>query len=89
MHTIAGVGDMTTHGGKVITGSHTRKIRGKQIARQGDLCSCPLHGTKQIVHVLPIMPKTDGRFTAHSGAMTSCGAKIIIAPHTDVEGPVQ
>lgn len=35
------VGDSTSHGGKVISGSPTHDIGGKAIARLGDQVSCP------------------------------------------------
>jgi uncharacterized Zn-binding protein involved in type VI secretion len=86
MHTIATVGDKTSHMGTVITGSNTRYVKGKPVARLGDTCTCPKHGMTKIVQVLNIMPMTDGRPTAHSGAITACGAKIIQAPHQNSQG---
>jgi hypothetical protein len=35
------VGDLTSHGGRVITGSETHTIGGKRIARLFDLVDCP------------------------------------------------
>ena len=86
-HTISTVGDRTTHGGTVITGSPTRMVQGKKVARLGDMCSCPIHGKTRIVRVLDIMPRTDGLPTAHSDAMTACGAKIIKSPNREEQGP--
>ncbi len=88
--TIATVGDLTSHGGKILTGSPTRKLNGKMVARVGDKCSCPTHGSTFILTVVGCgRPKTDGRNTAHSGAITACGAKILISPNCkDVEGNV-
>ncbi|MFB9126611.1 PAAR domain-containing protein [Paraburkholderia dipogonis] len=40
------MGDTTTHGGKVITGSQVDVIDGKAIARTGDLVACLEHGVK-------------------------------------------
>lgn len=39
--TIIVVGDMTSHGGKVITGDTNNTWYGKPIARLGDLVECP------------------------------------------------
>jgi uncharacterized Zn-binding protein involved in type VI secretion len=80
---------MTSHGGRIITGSHTRTIKGRPVARIGDMCTCPVHGKTIITVVLPIMPQTDGRYTAHSGALTKCGAMILPAAHQDTQGPRQ
>ena len=35
------IGDKTTHGGTVLQGSQTMTAGGKNVARQGDLVSCP------------------------------------------------
>lgn len=75
--TIARVGDKTSHGGVIVQGSTTRKVGGRQVARKGDKCTCPIHGATTIVKVDPKMPETDGRDTAHAGAMTACGARIL------------
>ena len=52
------VGDVGDHGAVVITGSPTSKIRGRAIARLGDLVKCPghypdgrPHGINRIVRV--------------------------------------
>lgn len=85
--TISTVGDKTSHGGRVITGSSTRKVNGRKVARLGDKCTCPIHGATSIVQVTNKMPKTDGRLTAHSGAKTACGATILRATHKNSQGP--
>ncbi|QAU24630.1 PAAR domain-containing protein [Dyella sp. M7H15-1] len=41
MQFIAWVGDNTTCGGKILTGSSTMSIDGRNVARVGDLVSCP------------------------------------------------
>ena len=89
MGTIATVGDKTTHGGKILTGSTKRKVNGRRVARVGDACSCPKHGKTKIVKVIGKQPKTDGRDTAHSGAITACGAKILPASHKNKQGPAK
>jgi uncharacterized Zn-binding protein involved in type VI secretion len=81
------LGDKTSHGGTIISGSDTRKVRGKPVARLGDKVTCPVHGTNSIVVVTAKMPQTDGRPTAHSGAKTACGASIIRAPDREEQGP--
>lgn len=42
------VGDNTTHGGTVLTGSATVSIDGKSVARRSDNVSCPIHGPNKI-----------------------------------------
>jgi uncharacterized Zn-binding protein involved in type VI secretion len=71
------VGDSTTHGGKVLTGSPNTFYGKAPIARVGDLVSCPkCEGEHRIVsgasrtfdHQKPI---------ARDGDLVSCGAKLI------------
>jgi uncharacterized Zn-binding protein involved in type VI secretion len=85
MPTIATIGDRLSHGGRIITGSTTRKVHGKRVARMGDKCHCRIHGTTKISVVSGKMPKTDGRLTAHAGAKTKCGARIIRASHKNTQ----
>lgn len=42
------VGDKTSHGGSVLTGSSQIIIDGKSVARKSDLVSCPTHGINSI-----------------------------------------
>lgn len=85
MPKISRVGDKTSHGGRVITGSKKRKVGGRFVARKGDKCTCPLHGTTVIVTVSAKMPYTDGRLTAHAGAKTGCGASLIAGSHKNFQ----
>jgi uncharacterized Zn-binding protein involved in type VI secretion len=77
------VGDKTDHGGSVISGSPTRDIDGKPIARVGDQVSCPQvypggkpHGVNKIVtgHAAVTV---DGIAVAVDGCVTECGCKLI------------
>lgn len=86
MRKIARVGDRTSHGGRVITGSKKRKVGGRFVARKGDKCSCPVHGRTTIVTITSKMPYTDGRLTAHAGAKTGCGARLLSGTHRNYEG---
>ncbi|MGO4813698.1 PAAR domain-containing protein [Cupriavidus sp. 2MCAB6] len=77
------VGDKTSHGGRVITGSPSDRIDGQPIARKGDLVDCPmrypdgrLHGVNPIIegddsHML------DGRPIALHGHRSECGCTLI------------
>lgn len=73
---VARLGDMCTHGAKIVTASANTYADGKLVARIGDLVDCPAHGRNKIVS-----PTTttivEGKPTACEGAMTECGAKIL------------
>lgn len=70
------VGDIGTHGAVVTTGSPTSKIRGRPIARLGDLVNCPMHGVNRIVNVGGTA-KVDGLLIARAGDGTECGCILI------------
>ena len=75
--TTAVVGDRLTHNAVIVTGSGTRRVNGQQVARLGDMVACPIHGRNPIIQVLPNMPYTDGRLTAHQTAKSACGAVVL------------
>ncbi|AXA94269.1 PAAR domain-containing protein [Massilia sp. YMA4] len=77
------VGDMTDHGGTVISGSPNHDIRGKAIARVGDQVACPLvypggkpHGINKIINGHDTLT-VDGIAVAVEGCTTECGCKLI------------
>jgi uncharacterized Zn-binding protein involved in type VI secretion len=70
------VGDPTTHGGNVISGSDSDTIEGKPMARLGDLVSCPKHGVNAIVEGDTSFT-LDGRPVALEGHHTACGSALI------------
>lgn len=82
---ISRVGDKTSHGGIIIQGSMTRKVGTRFVARLGDKCTCPLHGSTIIIKIIQKMPYTDGLPTAHSGAITACGAVLLPPPGFSTE----
>lgn len=72
------VGDATSHGGVVISGSPTTTTQGRPIARVGDMVTCPLCKP----HVFPIVEGlsmfTDNHMAvALHGHKTACGATLI------------
>lgn len=77
------VGDTTTHGGVVITGSPTSKIRGKAIARLGDLVNCPQHYPDDRPHGVNRIVQVAGRYRiggipgACAGDVTECGCALV------------
>jgi uncharacterized Zn-binding protein involved in type VI secretion len=81
--TIIVVGDPTSHGGKVISGSAAHTIGGKAIARKGDQVDCPAkypdgspHGVNEIIEGEANMP-IDGIPVALEGHKTVCGCALI------------
>lgn len=71
------VGDSTTHGGKVLTGSENTFYEDIPIARVGDRVSCPkCKGTHHIVSGAP-EAFDDQKPIARNGDLVSCGAKLI------------
>ncbi len=74
----ARLGDISSHGGTVVTGSVTTLVNGRPVARMCDLHVCPLpgHGVTPIVSGSFDMT-TDGRPNARMGDMAGCGAVII------------
>jgi len=77
------VGDMTTHGGTVISGSAKHLLRGRPMARQGDMVACPLlypdgrpHGVNRIVEG-EARCLLGGKPAALHGHRTECGCQLI------------
>ncbi|MBS1157488.1 MAG: hypothetical protein H6R07_3412 [Proteobacteria bacterium] len=72
------LGDKTSHGGTVVSASGHASVNGKQVARLGDKCTCPIkgHGNCSIAegdsNVL-----VEGVPVAFDGHKTSCGAALI------------
>lgn len=78
MKAVIRLGDVTSHGGKVIAASGSVFVNGVAVARQGDACSCPIHG-----HAPCVIAEADpevldgGKPVAFHGHKTSCGAVLI------------
>ena len=77
------VGDQTSHGGQVITGSATHTIAGRSIARLNDLVDCPKkypdgrpHGVNKIIEAASTF-KIGGERVALHGHRTECGCTLI------------
>ncbi|MHA7679307.1 PAAR domain-containing protein [Cupriavidus sp. PET2-C1] len=77
------VGDTTTHGGRVITGSASHLLQGRPIARQGDLVDCPAHYSDGRPHGVNAITEGDpaflveGRPVALHGHRCECGCELI------------
>ena len=71
------LGDKTTHGGEVITGSENFSYLGKPVARVGDKVSCPkCNGVFEITEGVASAFDHGNRIAVHD-CLTSCGAKLI------------
>lgn len=71
------LGDMTTHGGKVITGSTNHTFMGIPVARVGDMVECPkCNGTYPIIEGAP-RTFDHGKPIARHGDRVACGATLI------------
>ncbi|WP_310400383.1 PAAR domain-containing protein [Paraburkholderia graminis] len=72
------IGDSTSHGGKVVTGSETSLVMGRGVARIGDRCTCPTSGHRDcVIAEGDENVKINGRAVAFDGHKTSCGATLI------------
>lgn len=71
------LGDKTDHGGTVIGGATAAQTHGKQIARVGDMVSCPrCRGIFPIIQGDPSLIFY-GAPTAYHGCKVACGATLI------------
>lgn len=71
------VGDKTSHGGEVLSGSPNFIVDGKQVARMGDQVSCPQCKAPTVIGSASPTYITDGKGTARDGDTTACGATLI------------
>ncbi|WP_407642274.1 PAAR domain-containing protein [Caballeronia telluris] len=86
MTSIACVGDSTTHGGFVISGSDTMDVLGRKVARRGDLVSCPLpgHGVNPIIEGSDMI-FDNGVPVALHGHRSACGCTLIaLSTHASI-----
>lgn len=82
---IARVGDTSSHGGTIISGASKTFVNGKQVARVGDMHSCPIagHGTTAITSGSTTV-FIEGAAVARIGDSIGCGA-VISTGSADVE----
>ena len=79
------LGDVTTHGGKVVVASGTVFVGGIAVAQQGDACVCPIpgHSSCMIIEGDPLV-LIGGIPVAFQGHKTSCGATLISSTQVSV-----
>jgi uncharacterized Zn-binding protein involved in type VI secretion len=80
---VAIVGDPTSHGGMVISGSPTHKVNGLAVARKGDMVDCPQyypdgrpHGRNAIIEGSTKL-RIDGLPAALHGHHSECGCELL------------
>ncbi|WP_271411949.1 PAAR domain-containing protein [Pseudomonas sp. Q1-7] len=78
MKGIIRVGDKTTGGGTVISGSAVMKFHGIGVARVGDTVSCPIpgHGPTVVAEGHPVF-KDHGVPVAFHGHRCACGCVLL------------
>lgn len=69
-------GDVTSHGGKVISGASDFKALGRPIACEGDLTVCPKCKGVFSIQTSGSERKHHGRSVAYNGDKAACGAKL-------------
>lgn len=74
----ARLGDISSHGGVIITSAVRTLVNGIPVARMGDLHVCPIpgHGVTPIV-TGSLDTLTEGQPNARIGDITACGAVIV------------
>ena len=80
MRKVIYVGDVTSHGGKVISSSAPHfTVEGKSVACIGDKCTCPVQGHGGVCTIIEGDDKhtIGGRPVAYEGDKTSCGASLV------------
>lgn len=81
----ARIGDVTDHGGSIVTGASRTLINSIPAARKGDLHSCPIpgHGVTQIVTGSDSVD-IEGSPAARIGDICGCGALIISGSYNTI-----
>ena len=79
----ARLGDCTSHGGVIVTGSPKFFDNGPPVARITDLHACPIHGINCIVTGSPTTI-SDSLPVARIGDLCACGAVIVSGSPTTV-----
>lgn len=77
----ARLGDITSHGGTIVTGAERTLVDRMPAARMGDLHACPEHGITEIAQG---SKKTliEGKPAARLCDVTDCGAMIVTGSDT-------
>jgi len=76
----ARLGDVSSHGGVIVTAAARTHVNRRAAARLGDLHICPFHGITPIVTGDPDTI-IEGRPSARVGDITGCLAVIVTGSH--------
>ncbi len=76
MGSVARVGDTSSHGGFITSGSSTCTANGLGIARSGDTHSCPIRGHGVTALTGGSSAKVNGQAIVRIGDSAGCGAVI-------------
>ncbi len=81
----ARLGDISSHGGIIITAAARTLVDGRPVARLLDLhiCPIPLHGITPII-TGAVRTLTEGLPNARVGDITACGAVILTGSPTTI-----
>lgn len=73
---VARLGDLGSHGGKIVTSAQKTMCEGKLVARVTDIYDCAIHGPNPIL-TGSTNTIVEGKSVARTGSLTQCGAKIL------------
>lgn len=79
------IGDVTSHGGVIVTGTPRILINGIPQSRIGDVHVCPIHGANVIVQGAPHAVGSASP-TARIGDACACGAVIVSGSPDTITG---
>lgn len=86
MPAVARIGDTSSHGGEIISGSANVRANGIGVARVGDILACPIHGLRELVEGSPNV-LANGAGVVRVGDHAECGAEIIEgSPNVNANG---
>jgi uncharacterized Zn-binding protein involved in type VI secretion len=77
----ARLGDISSHGGMIVTGAERTLVDGIPAARMGDLHDCPDHGVTEIV-TGSAKTLIESKPAARMGDIADCGAVIVTGSET-------
>ena len=72
----ARLGDISSHGGMIVTAATKTVVDGAPAARMGDLHACPDHGINAIATGSSLL-LIEGRPAARAGDIAGCGAVLM------------
>lgn len=74
------LGDVSSHGGAIVTASPNTLANSLGVARTGDLLDCPIHGPSPLIGTSPVL--VNGALSVKVGDTAACGAVMIAGSPT-------